>query len=136
MRSLLLLIICFSISFHALAQDNDAVDSLIVKLNSRIFLEHIPNDTTDGYFKLHDSINGSTKAVRVKLTGKSAMGSVLEIFNPYETPFTYKAYLYNFKKKKYEEANVFPVQPRMGTRDMWPFPMEYILIKKFKFEKE
>jgi hypothetical protein len=131
-----LFVIWFLISFTSLAQNNEAVDSVVVNVNTKVYLEHIPNDTTDGYFKLHDSIGGATKAIRVKLTGKSAMGSVLELFNPYETPFTYKVYLYNFKKKKYIEANVYPVQPRMGTREMWDFPIEKVLIKQFKLEKE
>lgn len=124
----------YLLSFFASgAQNNEAADSIVLKINTQKFLEHIPNDTTEGYFKLNDSIAGSTKAVRIKLTGKSAMGSVLEIFNPYDRPFIYKAYLYNFKKKKYIEANVYPVQPKMGTREMWDFPIENILINQFKF---
>ena len=136
MKYFLFLSIFFIRPFHSFAQDNNATDSLTVKLNSTIYLEYIPNDTTDGFFKLVDSLSNSTKAIRVKLTAKAAMGSVLEIFNPYETPFVYKAFLFNFKKKKYLEANVYPVQPKMGVREMWPFPIENILIKQFKMEGE
>ena len=110
--SLLLFTCCFILSFRSIAQ-NDAVDSLVVKSNTQIYLEHVPNDTTDGYFRSRDSII-PTKALRIKLTSKPAMGSVLEIFNPYEVPFTYKAFIYNFKKKKFVEAAVYPVQPKMG----------------------
>jgi hypothetical protein len=134
MKSFIFLLLI--IPFRTFSQDDQAVDSVVIKLNTQFYLEHIPNDSTDGYFKLHDSISGSIIAVRVKLTGKSAMGSVLEVFNPYPTAFSYKAYLYNFKKKKYVEANVYPVQPKMGTREMWDFPIEKVLIKAFKIEKE
>lgn len=136
MKYFWIVIFSFFLSLNSKAQDNEAVDSVIIKLNTQFYLEHIPNDTTDGYFKLHDSVSSSAKSIRIKLTGKSAMGSVLELFNSYDVPFTYKAYLYNFKKKKYVEANVFPVQPKMGTREMWDFPIENILIKQFKFNKE
>lgn len=135
MRFFLLFIIC-TWSLNSIAQNPIPTDSLIVKLNSNIYLEHVPNDSTDGYFKLIDSISKSAKAIRIKLTTKAAMGSVLEIFNPYETPFTYKAFLFNFKKKKYLEANVYPVQPKMGVREAWPFPIEHILLKQFKLEAE
>ena len=100
MRFILFFMIC-SCSLNSIAQNNEATDSLIVKLNSNIYLEHVPNDSTDGYFKRIDSIIGKTKAIRIKLTAKAAMGSVLEIFNPYDVPFVYKAFIYNFKKKKY-----------------------------------
>lgn len=123
----------FLISLPSLSQTNEAADSVIIKANNQIFLEHIPNDSIGGYFVMRDSVSGTTKALRIKLTTKPAMGSVLEIFNPHESPFTYKAFLYNFKKKKYLEANVYPVQPKMGVREEWPFPIESILIKEFKF---
>ena len=125
-------IFCVS-AINTIAQTNEAADSVIVKANTQIFLEHIPNDSTGGFFIMRDSISGTSKALRIKLTTKPAMGSVLEIFNPYESPITYKAFLYNFKKKKYLEANVYPVQPKMGVREEWPFPIESILIKEFKF---
>lgn len=136
MRSVLLFTLCFIGSFSLFAQSSEAADSLIVKSNTQTYLEHIPNDTTAGYFINHDSISETAKALRIKLTTKPAMGSVLEIFNPYEIPFNYKAFIYNFKKKKYEEAAVYPVQPKMGVREMWPFPIESILIKQFKLEAE
>lgn len=127
--------ISFLLAFKSLlwSQSPEATDSVVIKMNTQIFLEHIPNDSTGGFFVLHDSISGSTKAIRVKFTTKPAMGSVLEVFNPYDLPFIYKVNLYNFKKKKYLEANVYPVQPKMGTRELWDFPIESILIKRFKF---
>lgn len=131
---LLILILFVVFSTPSFAQDTESIDSLIVKSNTQIYLEHIPNDTTDGYFKLRDSIVAPAKALRVKVTAKPAMGSVLEIFNPYDVPFTYKACIYNFKKKKYESVSVYPVQPKMGVREMWDFPIESILIKQFKLE--
>jgi len=136
MRSFFLFSICFICSLNSFAQNTDAADSLIVRSNTQTYLEHIPNDTTPGYFIHRDSLIGMAKALRIKLTMKPAMGSVLEIFNPYETPFVYKAFIYNFKKKKYQEAAVYPVQPKMGVREEWPFPVESILIKEFKFEAE
>ena len=135
MRFILFFMIC-SCSLNSIAQNNEATDSLIVKLNSNIYLEHVPNDSTDGYFKRIDSIIGKTKAIRIKLTAKAAMGSVLEIFNPYDVPFVYKAFIYNFKKKKYLEASVYPVQPKMGVRETWPFPIENLFIKQIKLETE
>jgi hypothetical protein len=140
MRSVLLLFIIGSVfPLKLFSQDNGGTDSIVIKMNTQIYLEHIPNDTSAGYFKLVEDLSDSAKlkkVLRVKFGTKPAMGSVLEIFNPYEVPFVYTAYLYNFKKKKYLEANVYPVQPRMGVREMWPFPIESILIKKFKLEKE
>lgn len=132
----LLFVLCFIFSLSSFSQDIEAIDSLIVKPNGQVYLEHVPNDTTDGYFKLRDSVIAPTKGLRIKLTSKPAMGSVLEIFNPYEVSFTYKAFIYNFKKKKYVEAAVYPVQPKMGVREMWDFPIEHILIKQFKLEVE
>lgn len=134
-----LFVLCIVFSFSSFSQDTEAVDSVIVKSNTQIYLEHIPNDTSSGYFKLIEDVSDSAKlkkALRIKFGTKPAMGSVLEIFNPYDVPFVYKAFLYNFKKKKYIESNVYPVQPKMGVREMWPFPIESILIKQFKLEAE
>lgn len=136
MKRYLLALFFLSLFSYSYAQDSKGVDSTILKANTQFFLEHFANDSTNGYFIKHDSINGSTIAIRVKLTTKPVMGSVLEIFNPYESPFTYKAFIYNFKKKKYLEVSVYPVQPKMGVREMWPFPIENILIKQFKLEGE
>lgn len=134
MRSFLF-VLCIIFSLSSFSQD-EAIDSLIVRSNTQIYLEHVPNDTTDGYFRSRDSIVAPTKALRIKVTTKPAMGSVLEIFNPYEVPFTYKAFIYNFKKKRYVAVGVYPVQPKMGVRELWDFPIEHILIKQFKLEKE
>ncbi|MBP7810444.1 MAG: hypothetical protein KA163_14215 [Bacteroidia bacterium] len=136
MRFLITLLFCVIFSSVSFSQETEAIDSLIVKPNVQAYLEHVPNDTTDGYFKFRDSVVAPIKGLRIKLTSKPAMGSVLEIFNPYEVPFTYKAFIYNFKKKKYVEAAVYPVQPKMGVREMWDFPIEQILIKQFKLEVE
>lgn len=138
MRSFLI-VLCIVFSFSLFSQDTEAIDSLIVKSNTQIYLEHIPSDTSAGFFKLIEDVSDSAKikkAIRIKFGTKPAMGSVLEIFNPYDVPFVYKAFLYNFKKKKYIVSNVYPVQPKMGVREMWPFPIESILIKQFKLEVE
>ncbi len=130
-----LFIFFFILSLFSFSQ-NDSPDSIVVKANTQIYLVHLPCDTTAGTFKIMDSIDEGAKAIRIKFGTKPAMGSVLEIFNPYEFPFAYKAFVYNFKKKKYIDAGVHPVQPKMGTRETWPFPTEYILIKEFKLEIE
>lgn len=137
MRSFLF-VLSIIFSFSSFSQNDEAIDSLKVKSNTQVYLVHMPNDSTDGYFKLiieSDSVK-LPKALRIKVTTKPAMGSVLEIFNPYEAPFTYKAFIYNFKKKRYEAVGVYPVQPKMGVRELWDFPIEHILIKQFKLEKE
>lgn len=139
MRSLFLFTFCFVLSLSSISQDNEALDSIVVQSNTQIYLEHIPSDTSAGYFKWIEDVSDSakiTKAIRIKFGTKPAMGSVLEIFNPYDVPFVYKAFLYNFKKKKYLESKVYPVQPKMGVREMWPFPIESILLKQFKLEVE
>ena len=139
MRPVLFFIFCWALSFCMFSQNNEGTDSVIVKMNTQIYLEYVPNDTSADYFRIIEDLSDSAKikkALRVKFGTKPAMGSVLEIFNPYEVPFVYKAFLYNFKKKKYLEANVYPVQPKMGVREMWPMPIESILIKQFKLEKE
>jgi hypothetical protein len=139
MRSVLFFIFCWILSFSMFSQNNEGTDSVIVKMNTQIYLEYVPNDTSSGYFRIIEDLSDSAKikkALRVKFGTKPAMGSVLEIFNPYDVPFVYKAFLYNFKKKKYLEANVYPVQPKMGVREMWPMPIENILIKQFKLEAE
>ena len=137
MRSTLsITILFFILSLDLISQNNESPDSLRVKANTQIYLAHIPCDTTAGSFKIMDSISDTDKAIRIKFGTKPAMGSVLEIFNPYEFPFVYTAFVYNFKKKKYINAGVHPVQPKMGVRETWPFPTEYILIKEFKLEVE
>jgi hypothetical protein len=139
MRSFLRFAFCFVLSSSSIAQDNEALDSIIVQSNTQIYLEHVPSDTSAGTFKLIEDLSDSAKlknVIRIKFGTKPAMGSVLEIFNPYEVPFVYKAFMYNFKKKKYLEASVYPVQPKMGVREMWPFPIESILIKQFELEVE
>ncbi|HWY10370.1 MAG TPA: hypothetical protein VN026_03540 [Bacteroidia bacterium] len=105
-------------------------------MNSKVYLEYISSDSTAGKFRIVESINDSTRTIRLKLDTKPAMGSVLEINNPFDDDFIYKAFLYNFKKKKYIEATVFPVKEKMVAREMWPYPIEYILIKKFQFKEE
>jgi hypothetical protein len=130
------LILFFIFSFNLIPQNKDVLDSFIVKMNSKVYLEYISSDSTAGKFRIVESINDSTRTIRLKLDTKPAMGSVLEINNPFDDDFIYKAFLYNFKKKKYIEATVFPVKEKMVAREMWPYPIEYILIKKFQFKEE
>lgn len=130
------LIFFFISSLCSISQNKSELDSIRVKSNTQIYLVHIPCDTTAGSFKIMDRIGDTEKAIRIKFGTKPAMGSVLEIFNPYDFPFVYKAFVYNFKKKKYIDAGVHPVQPKMGTRETWPFPTEFILIKEFKLDEQ
>src|SRR6202008_5031368 len=90
MRSFLFFIFSLTFFFSSFSQDNGALDSVIIKMNTQIYLEHVPNDTSAGYFKLVEDVSDSAKlknVVRIKFGTKPAMGSVLEIFNPYEIPF-------------------------------------------------
>jgi len=130
------LVLFFVLPGSLISQTKEELDSLIIKMNTKMYLEYTPSDSSAGTFKIIESITDSTKTIRFKLDTKPAMGSILEINNPFEASFIYKAFLYNYKKKKYIETTVFPVRSKIGVHEMWPYPVDHVLIKKFKFVEE
>lgn len=103
-------------------------DTVLIKLDAKLFLVY----TTDEQFKLIGQIKDSLMTVRLKLTYNNSMGTILEINNPFNKVLTYKAFLYNYKKKKYIETNVYPVREAMGSYEMWPYKLDQILLTDFK----
>ena len=131
----LLLIFLMLFSYGINAQENIQADSIRINMDTDIFLEYTAGINNDYIFKKVDIIADSSRTIKFHLSYKKDIGSLLLIQNPSDYRFIFKAFLYNYKSKQYEETSIVPVMRKIMSVEMWPVNLDHIMLTGYKLLK-
>jgi hypothetical protein len=106
------------------------IDTLIIKLGDKLFFAGDVDSNNNIVFRKVDQNFDQSKNVSIELSFSKSFGTVLTIKNPFDKKLIYKAELYSFKKNIYVETNVYPIQPKIGSKEMWPYSIDTIRLTK------
>lgn len=111
------------------------MDTLIIKLGDKLFFAGDLDSNDNIKFRKVDQSFDPTKNVSIELSFSRSFGTVLTIKNPFDKKLVYKAELCSLKENTFIETDVYPIHPKIGTKEMWPFSIEAIRLTNFKLKK-
>jgi len=112
------------------------IDTLIIKLGDKLFFAGDLATNDNIVFRKVNQNFDPAKNVSIELSFNESFGTVLTIRNPFDKRLFYKAELYSPKKNAYIETNVYPIRPKIGSKEMWPYPIDTIRLTNFKLKND
>jgi hypothetical protein len=77
-------------------------------------------------------ISAPEKTIRFKLE-QTDKGTLLAVKNPFATNILYDCLMQRYKSQKLEWTSVVPVQSRLLSFELWPYPITQVVINKVRF---
>ena len=128
---LTILLVCFSFACRGQSTDK-YIDTLLVNVNSKIYLENEAMGTVPLKLKMVNTISDSSKTLIIEFKDSRTMGSVLTVKNPFNKVLTYKAALFSPAQKDYKNTDVMPVRGQLVAVELWENGIKEVRLSNFK----
>jgi hypothetical protein len=77
-------------------------------------------------------ISAPEKTIRFKLE-QTEQGTVLAVKNPFAKNILYDCLIQHYKTQGLKQISIMPVQSRLASFELWPYPITQVVINKVRF---
>lgn len=63
-------------------------------------------------------------------------GTILTVKNPFSKSIIYDCLIQHYSEQRLQKTSIIPVQPRLTSFEMWPYPVAQVVISKVRYAQK
>ena len=117
------------------AQSKSKPDTIIIYLKEKLLFEARLDADSNLILTKVDTVSNKEKTISIELKYANSLGGSLVINNPFPKTLHYKAELYSYMKRDYNQTSVTPVFPNVSSYETWPYKIDKIRLSGFTLKE-